>query len=45
MLKFGVREKKEKALEEEMQKFGVREKDLVEKFIRSRGPGGQMLIR
>lgn len=41
MLKFGVREKKEKALEEEMQKFGVREGDLIEKFIRSRGPGGQ----
>lgn len=41
MLKFGVREEKEKVLEEEMRKFNVREKDLIEKFIRSRGPGGQ----
>ena len=41
MLKFGVREEKEKALEEEMRKFNVREEDLLEKFIRSRGPGGQ----
>jgi len=41
MLKFGVREEKQKALEEEMRRFNVREEDLVEKFIRSRGPGGQ----
>ena len=41
MLKFGVREGKEKALEEEMRKFNVREEDLIEKFIRARGPGGQ----
>jgi len=41
MLKFGVREEKEKALEEEMQKFNVREEDLIEKFIRASGPGGQ----
>ena len=41
MLKFGVSEKKGKALEEEMRKFNVREEDLIEKFIRSRGPGGQ----
>ena len=41
MLKFGVREGKGKALKEEMRKFNVRERDLVEKFIRARGPGGQ----
>jgi len=41
MLKFGVREAKEKALEKEMRKFNVREKDLIEKFIRASGPGGQ----
>ena len=41
MLKFGVSEKKGKALEEEMRKFNVREEDLIEKFIRSSGPGGQ----
>jgi len=41
MLKFGVREEKEKALEEEMQKFNMREEDLIEKFIRASGPGGQ----
>jgi len=41
MLKFGAREAKEKALEEEMRKFNVREEDLVEKFIRASGPGGQ----
>jgi len=41
MLDFGVRKEKQKALEEKMQKYGVREEDLVEKFIRARGPGGQ----
>ena len=41
MLKFRVREAKEKALEEDMRKFGVHEEDLIEKFVRARGPGGQ----
>lgn len=41
MLKFGVSEEKERALQEEMRKFGVCEKDLLEKFIRASGPGGQ----
>ena len=41
MLKSGVREGKGKALKEEMRKFNVRERDLIEKFIRARGPGGQ----
>ncbi len=41
MLKFRVRETKEKALEQDMRKLDVREEDLVEKFVRARGPGGQ----
>jgi len=41
MLDFGVSEEKRKTLEEEMRKFNIREEDLVEKFIHSRGPGGQ----
>jgi len=41
MLDFGVSEEKRKKLEEEMRKFDIREEDLVEKFIHSRGPGGQ----
>src|SRR3990172_9781862 len=39
--KFGVNIQKEKALQEKMEELGVREQDLVEKFIRSSGPGGQ----
>jgi len=41
MLKFSVRQEKIRALEEEMRKFNVCEKDLIEKFIRASGPGGQ----
>lgn len=43
MLKFGVREEKERVLEEEMRKFNVREEDLIERFIRASGPGGQKI--
>ena len=32
---------KKKALKQEMSGLGVREEDIVEKFVRSRGPGGQ----
>ena len=32
---------KEKALREMMARLGVREEDIVEKFIRAQGPGGQ----
>lgn len=32
---------KEEVLKEKMARFGVRESDLLEHFIRSRGPGGQ----
>ena len=35
-----VNPEKEKALQELMSRLGVREEDIEEKFIRSRGPGG-----
>jgi protein subunit release factor B len=38
---FGVRPDKEQALAERMEKLGLREADIVEKFIRSGGHGGQ----
>jgi len=38
---FGVSKQKEEALREKMERLGVREEDLREKFIRSRGAGGQ----
>jgi protein subunit release factor B len=38
---FGVSRQKEKALLRKMDALGVREEDLEERFIRSRGPGGQ----
>jgi len=41
MLKFDVSQEKKKVLEEEMRKFNIYEKDLLEKFIRASGPGGQ----
>jgi protein subunit release factor B len=41
MLSFHVRHEKEEALRRKMEKFGIREGDLVEKFIRSQGKGGQ----
>jgi protein subunit release factor B len=41
MATFGVRPDKEQALAERMEKLGIREGDIVEKFIRSGGHGGQ----
>jgi len=38
---FGVRPEKEKALLERMKTLGIRDADLIEKFIHSRGHGGQ----
>ena len=32
---------KEKALQEKMERLGIRESDIVERFVRSGGPGGQ----
>jgi protein subunit release factor B len=40
-LQFGIRKSKTEALEAKMQKLGIYEKDLEEKFIRSGGKGGQ----
>ena len=41
MAAYGVGADKEQALSERMEKLGIREADLVEKFIRSGGCGGQ----
>ncbi|OQX54611.1 MAG: peptide chain release factor-like protein [Candidatus Omnitrophica bacterium 4484_213] len=41
MMNFGVSEVKQEALQKRMRRLGVYEKDLVEKFIRSGGKGGQ----
>lgn len=38
---FGVGLDKEKALMEEMSCLGIRQEDIAENFIRSKGPGGQ----
>lgn len=40
-MSFGVSAKKEEALREKMEHLGIREEDIVEKFIRSSGHGGQ----
>lgn len=41
MADFGVGLDKEKALREKMIHLGIREQDIVEGFIRAKGPGGQ----
>ena len=41
MLDFGVSARKQKELQDKMELLGIREEDLVEKFIRSGGAGGQ----
>jgi peptide chain release factor len=41
MALFGVSLEKEQALKERMEKLGIRDEDLVEKFVRSGGHGGQ----
>ena len=41
MSDFGVGLYKEKALKEKMSRLGISESDIVESFVRSRGPGGQ----
>ncbi|MGQ9707890.1 MAG: peptide chain release factor family protein [bacterium] len=40
-MRFGVSEKKEAELTVRMARLGVKEGDLIERFIRSPGPGGQ----
>ena len=41
MSQFGASPEKEAALREQMEKLGIREEDIVEKFVRSGGHGGQ----
>jgi protein subunit release factor B len=41
MLIFGASAKKEDALRQKMERLGIFEKDIVEKFVRSSGHGGQ----
>ncbi|HOW84630.1 MAG TPA: peptide chain release factor-like protein [Candidatus Aminicenantes bacterium] len=41
MATYGVGPEKEQALAERMERLGIREEDIVEKFIRSGGHGGQ----
>jgi len=41
MITYNVSEKKEKALLDKMERLGIYEKDIVEKFVRSSGKGGQ----
>lgn len=41
MSSFSISIRKEKALKEKMEYLGIYEKDIVEKFIRSSGKGGQ----
>jgi len=40
-MRFGVSREKETALDRRLAELGISEDDLVEKFIRSSGPGGQ----
>ena len=42
-MEFGISKFKQEALTEKMQKLGIREQDLQEKFVRSGGKGGQRL--
>lgn len=41
MIQYGINPNKQKALEERMQRLGIFEKDIIEKFILSSGKGGQ----
>lgn len=41
MDQFGISSRKEEALRAKMARFNIKEADLEERFIRSRGPGGQ----
>jgi protein subunit release factor B len=43
MVDFGVRPEKQEALRLKMQRLGIRESDLVEKFIHGGGRGGQKI--
>ena len=43
MLNFGVRPEKQEALRLKMEKCGIREQDILEKFIHGGGKGGQKI--
>ena len=43
MLNFGVRPEKQEALRRKMERLGLREDDLLEKFIHGGGKGGQKI--
>jgi len=43
MGKWGVTLRKELALEKKFERFNIHEKDIIEKFVRSGGKGGQKL--
>jgi protein subunit release factor B len=43
MINFGVRPEKQEALRLKMEKFGLREADILEKFIHGGGKGGQKI--
>jgi protein subunit release factor B len=38
---FGITHEKEEALRQRMERLGIREQDMIEKFVRSQGKGGQ----
>ncbi|MCL5674345.1 MAG: peptide chain release factor-like protein [Candidatus Omnitrophica bacterium] len=41
MTDFGVSIEKQKEISGKMQRFGIKESDIIENFVRSAGPGGQ----
>lgn len=43
MPQYPVSSAKAEELRKQMQKYGIREEDIEEKFIRARGPGGQKI--
>jgi protein subunit release factor B len=43
MVNFGVRPEKQEALRLKMEKYGIREQDILEKFIHGGGKGGQKI--
>jgi len=43
MINFGVRPEKQEALRLKMEKYGIREPDILEKFIHGGGKGGQKI--
>lgn len=43
MLNFGVRPEKQEALRQKMERLGIRDDDILEKFIHGGGKGGQKI--